>query len=133
MSVKEIKALLEIEESLLATVEKLPFGQERNDAIQTIQKFAIEIASRMDRHPTGELGLKARVSKSLLLDPSPDVPDDTEINQIRWPTRILAVLTNAGIKTVGEIRETSDADILKFRRGGRQVVAFLRTALGRPT
>jgi DNA-directed RNA polymerase alpha subunit len=70
---------------------------------------------------------------NLLLDPTPDLPDDTAIERIRWPTRILTVLRNAGIKTVGEIRETSDADILRFQRGGPGVIAFLRRALGRPT
>jgi DNA-directed RNA polymerase alpha subunit len=71
-------------------------------------------------------------AKHLLLDPTPDLPDDTEIERIRWPTRIRTVLRNAGIKTVGEIRETSDADILRFQRGGPGVVAFLRSALGPP-
>ena len=66
----------------------------------------------------------------MLLDPTPDLPDDTEIERIRWPTRILTVLNNAGIKTVGEIRETSDVDILRFQRGGPQMVAFLRRTLG---
>jgi DNA-directed RNA polymerase alpha subunit len=69
----------------------------------------------------------------LLLDPTPDLLDNTKIEQIRWPTRILTVLRNAGIKTVGEIRETSDANILRFHRGGPGVVVFLRRALGRPT
>jgi DNA-directed RNA polymerase alpha subunit len=69
----------------------------------------------------------------LLLDPTPDLPDDTKIEQVRWPTRILTVLRNAGIETVGEIRETSDAHILRFHRGGPGLVAFLRRSLGRPT
>jgi DNA-directed RNA polymerase alpha subunit len=89
-----------------------------------ISKFALH--GRAGAEGEGEV-------KHLLLDPTPDMPDDTEIDQIRWPTRILTVLQNAGIQTVREIRETSDADILRFRRGGPQVVAFLRTALGRPT
>ena len=67
----------------------------------------------------------------MLLDPTPDLPDDMEIERIRWPTRILTVLNNAGIKTVGEIRETSDANILRFQRGGPSLVDFLRRALGR--
>ena len=68
-----------------------------------------------------------------MLEPTPDLPDDTEIERISWPTRILTVLRNAGVKTVGEIRETSDADILRFQRGGPSLVAFLRNALGRPS
>jgi type VI protein secretion system component VasF len=60
MSVKEIKTLLDMAENLLATAAKLPSGPERNDALQTIQKFAAEISSRMDRQPLVEVGLKAK-------------------------------------------------------------------------
>jgi hypothetical protein len=60
MSVKEIKTLLEMAENLLATAAKLPSGSERNDAIQTIQKFAAEISRRMDREPLVAVGLKAK-------------------------------------------------------------------------
>ena len=60
MSVKEIKILLEMAENLLATAEKLPSGPERNDALQAIQKFAAQIAGRMDRQPLIEMGLKAK-------------------------------------------------------------------------
>jgi len=60
MSAKEIKTLLEMAENLLATAEKLPSGPERNNALQTIQKFVAEISSRMDRRPLVEVGLKAK-------------------------------------------------------------------------
>jgi DNA-directed RNA polymerase alpha subunit len=69
----------------------------------------------------------------LLLDPAPDLPDDTEINQIQLPTRIRTVLNKAGFKTIGEIRQSSDANLLQLQRSGPVLIAFLRKALGPPS
>jgi len=44
MSVNDIKILLTMAENLLATVEKLPPGPDRNDALQMIRKLTAEIA-----------------------------------------------------------------------------------------
>jgi hypothetical protein len=49
-----------------------------------------------------------RGNRRLLLDPAPDLPDDTEINRIQLPTRIRTVLNKASFKTIGEIRQSSD-------------------------
>ena len=59
MSVNDIKILLTMAENLLATVEKLPSGPDRNDALQMIRKLTAEIADRMDRQLV-EIGLKAK-------------------------------------------------------------------------
>jgi hypothetical protein len=42
------------------------------------------------------------------LDPTPRRPDDTLISDVEFPARIRKVLTAAGLKTVGDVRETSD-------------------------
>jgi hypothetical protein len=39
------------------------------------------------------------------VDPSPELPDDTLIADVRFPTRIGNVLAAAGLKTVREVRE----------------------------
>jgi len=53
----------------------------------------------------------------------------------RCPTvlrdRVLAE-ANAGIRTVGEIRKTPDADLRRYPRFGRGRVAYLRKTLGGP-
>jgi len=49
MSGNDIKILLTMAENLLATVEKLPPGPDRNDALQMIRKLTAEIAVRVDR------------------------------------------------------------------------------------
>jgi DNA-directed RNA polymerase alpha subunit len=50
-----------------------------------------------------------------MLDPRPELPDDTPIENIRLPSRIRNVLAAAGLKTVGEVRETTDATLLSFQ------------------
>jgi CspA family cold shock protein len=41
-------------------------------------------------------------------DPTPELQDDTPIDNVRLSTRIRNALNYAGLKTVGEVRETSD-------------------------
>jgi DNA-directed RNA polymerase alpha subunit len=70
------------------------------------------------------------MSERDLLDPRPELPDDTPIDRVQLPTRIQNVLTAAGLKTVGEVRETSDELLLSFQDLGKGSVAHLRETLG---
>ena len=67
------------------------------------------------------------------LDPTPGLPDDTLISDVEFPPRIRRVLTAAGLKTVGEVRETSDDVLLSSQDLGRSAVARLRETLGLPS
>jgi DNA-directed RNA polymerase alpha subunit len=58
-----------------------------------------------------------------LLDPTPELPDNTPIENIRFPTRPRNVLAAAGLKTVGEVRETVDKTLLSFQDLGPDSVA----------
>jgi DNA-directed RNA polymerase alpha subunit len=51
------------------------------------------------------------------------LPDDTLIENVRFATRIRNVLAAAGLKTVGEVRETSDEILLSFQDLGKASVA----------
>ena len=73
------------------------------------------------------------MSERDLLDPRPELPDDTPIDRVQLPTRIQNVLTAAGLKTVGEVRETSDELLLTFQDLGKGSVAHLRETLGLPS
>jgi DNA-directed RNA polymerase alpha subunit len=73
------------------------------------------------------------MSERDLLDPRPELPDDTPIDRVQLPTRIQNVLTAAGLKTVGEVRETSDEILLSFHDIGKGSVAHLRETLGLPS
>jgi hypothetical protein len=74
-----------------------------------------------------DLRLKAK-GKQAVLDPTPDLPDDTLIEDVRFATRIRNALNAAGLKTVGEVRETSDEILLSFQDLGQGSVAHPRDA-----
>jgi DNA-directed RNA polymerase alpha subunit len=68
-----------------------------------------------------------------MLYPAPELPDDTPIENVRFSTRIRNALITAGLKTVGEIREASDAMLLSLQDLGKGSVAHLRETLGLPS
>lgn len=67
----------------------------------------------------------------MTIDPTPDLPDCTLITDLNLPTRITNALERNGFKTVGEVRETSDQNLLSLQDMGWGSVKFLRSALGR--
>jgi len=69
----------------------------------------------------------------VFLYPTPELPDDTLIEDVRFSIRIRRALTAAGIRTVGEIREASDATLLSLQDLGQGSVAHLRETLGLPS
>jgi DNA-directed RNA polymerase alpha subunit len=69
----------------------------------------------------------------MFLCPTPELPDDTPIAHVRFATRIRNVLNAAGIKTVGEVRKTSDKTLLSLQNLGPGSVAHLRETLGLPS
>ena len=73
------------------------------------------------------------MSDSVLVDPTPELPDNTPIECVRFPTRVQNALAAAGLKTVGEVRETSDEILLSFQNFGHGSVANLRETLGLPS
>jgi DNA-directed RNA polymerase alpha subunit len=68
-----------------------------------------------------------------LLDSTPELSDETRIDRLRLPTRIHNVLAAAGLKTVGEVRETADETLLSFQNLGPISVDYLRKNLGPPS
>jgi DNA-directed RNA polymerase alpha subunit len=68
-----------------------------------------------------------------MLEPTPELPDDTLISDVDFPGRIRNVLAAAGLKTVGEVREISDDTLLSFQDFGKGSVALLRETLGLPS
>jgi DNA-directed RNA polymerase alpha subunit len=71
--------------------------------------------------------------KGPMFYPAPELPDDTPIDNVQFATRIRTAVTAAGWKTVGEIREASDATLLSLQDLGKGSVAQLRETLGLPS
>jgi DNA-directed RNA polymerase alpha subunit len=69
------------------------------------------------------------MSERHLVGSTPELPDDTPIDRVRLPTRIHNVLAAAGLKTVGEVRETTDETLLSFQDLGPDSVTHLRKTL----
>jgi DNA-directed RNA polymerase alpha subunit len=65
-----------------------------------------------------------------VLYPALGLPDETPIFNVRFSTRVTNALNGAGVKTVGEIREASDATLLSYQDLGASSIARLRETLG---
>ena len=65
--------------------------------------------------------------------PAPELPVDTALDNVRFSPRIRNAVTAAGWKTVGEVREASDATLLNLPDVGAGSVAHLRETLGLPS
>ena len=68
-----------------------------------------------------------------MLYPAPELPDDTPVENVRFATRIRNALNAAGMKTIGEVRETSDDRLLSLPDLGSGSIAYLRETLGLPS
>jgi hypothetical protein len=67
------------------------------------------------------------------LEPTPELPDDTPVRQVQFPTRIKNALFAAGLKTVGEVRDTPDQAFLSLPDFGEASLTHLRKTLGLPS
>src|ERR1700720_1939378 len=78
---------------------------------------AIDSQARWNETSRGfEVGLKAgKMSQLNMLHPTPELPDDTPISDVEFPSRIRNVLAAAGLKTVGEAGGTSAEILLSFQ------------------
>jgi hypothetical protein len=65
-----------------------------------------------------------------MLDPVPQLPDDTPIQMVRLSTVIRNALVSAGFKTIGDIRAMPDGKLRSKRRIGAGTFAYLRRTLG---
>lgn len=68
-----------------------------------------------------------------MIDPSPELPDDVLIANVELPPKVRQALISAGLRTVGEVREAPDAQILQIQDIGESSLALLRETLGLPS
>lgn len=65
-----------------------------------------------------------------MLDPTDSLPDETPVQNVRLPADMRHAMERAGLKTVGEVRRTSDAGLLALTDLGKESVSYLRKTLG---
>jgi DNA-directed RNA polymerase alpha subunit len=76
---------------------------------------------------------RRKISEPNMLDPTPELPDDTPLEQVDLPPRIRTALEAAGMKTVGQVRDAPDETLLGLQDVGKASVAHLRETLGLPS
>jgi DNA-directed RNA polymerase alpha subunit len=110
----------------------------RNDKAQTVPLAClptkeyprkIKIQNAVHGRAEGE----GEMNERHLIDPTPELPDDTPIENIRFATRLRNTLAVEGQKTVGEVRETADETLLSFQDLGPGSVTHIRDILGLPS
>jgi hypothetical protein len=67
--------------------------------------------------------------RTILLHPSSAISDDVPIGQIRLPWNIRRPLSEAGPKTVGDVRKATIETMLRLRLS-RGTVDYIRATLG---
>jgi DNA-directed RNA polymerase alpha subunit len=73
------------------------------------------------------------MSEPTTLQPTPELPDDTLLDNVELPTRTRNVFAAAGLRTVGEVREASDGMLVSLPNLGWRSVAHIRETLGLPS
>ena len=66
-----------------------------------------------------------------MFDAVPNLPDETLIETVRFPTILRNALISAGFKTIGEIRAQPDDELGRITRIGKESLKYLRRTLGR--
>src|ERR1700680_1507175 len=86
-----------------------------------------------NRERLREERLRREEAAGPLLHPIPELPDDTPVANVRFSTRVRNALNPAGLKSVGEVREGSDAALLSLPDFGRGSLYYIRGGLGLPS
>ena len=116
---------------LSAAERKAQRSQEAQEAIADLEKAHRDFRENRDR--LQEERPPREEAAGRMLYPAPELPDDTLIEQVRFSTRIRNALNAAGMKTIGEVRETSDDNLLSLQDLGSSSISYLREALGLPS
>jgi DNA-directed RNA polymerase alpha subunit len=66
----------------------------------------------------------------VLFHPTPMLLNETPLDEVAMPTRIRNAFKCQGLKTVGDVREASDATLLSFQDFGRGSLTFCREMFG---
>ena len=104
--------------NLSAAERKTLRSREAKEAIAEHEEAQRVLHGNLER--LREKRLAREEAAGLMLNPAPELPDDTPIENVRFPTKIRNALNAAGMKTIGEVRETSDDSLIVGAFGGRK-------------
>jgi DNA-directed RNA polymerase alpha subunit len=90
-------------------------------------------AKMIDDKKISDEGLSAAAAEGSMVIPTPELPDDTQIERVLFSTRIQNALRAADLKTVGQVREMSDETLISLPDLGKGSLAVLRENLGLPS
>jgi Bacterial RNA polymerase, alpha chain C terminal domain len=90
-------------------------------------------ALHANRERLREERLSREATAEPMVAPTPELPDDTPIESVLFSTRIQNALRATGLKTVGEVRETSDETLISLPAFGNSSLTELREKLGLPS
>jgi DNA-directed RNA polymerase alpha subunit len=106
-------------------------GREAKEAIADHEAAQRAFQGNRDRLRQERLAREAAAGP--MVAPTPELPDDTPIERVIFPTRIQNALRAVDLKTVGEVRETSDETLISLPDFGRGSLSDLRETLGLPS
>ncbi len=116
---------------LSAAERKTLRSREAQEAISDHEQAQAALHANRERLRAERLAREAAAGP--MFYPSPELPDDILVENVRFSTRIQNALTAGGFKTVGEVREASDATLLALQDFGKASVVHLRETLGLPS
>jgi DNA-directed RNA polymerase alpha subunit len=116
---------------LSATERKAFRSREAQEAITDHERAQEAVHSNLERLRVERQAREAAARP--ISYPAPELSDDTLIKNVRFSTRIRNALDASGVKTIGEIRETSDAALLVLQDLGPGFLTQLREILGLPS
>ena len=116
---------------LSAAERKTLRSREAQEALSDHEKA--QKAFHANRERLREARLAREAAAGPMLYPAPELPDDTLVEQVRFSTRIRNALNAAGMRTIGEVRETSDDNLLSLQDLGPSSISHLRETLGLPS
>jgi DNA-directed RNA polymerase alpha subunit len=106
-------------------------GREAKEAIADHEEA--QRALHVNRERLREDRLAREAAEGPMVAPTPELPDDTPIERVLFSTRIQNALRVAGLKTVGEVRKTSDETLIRLPAFGNSSLTDLREKLGLPS
>jgi DNA-directed RNA polymerase alpha subunit len=116
---------------LSAAERKALRGRDAGEAISDYQKAQKAFQENRERLRNERLVREA--AEGPMVAPTPELPDNTLIERVLFSTRIQNALRAADLKTVGDIREASDATLLSLQDLGASSLTSLRDTLGLPS